>query len=253
MASKELENLKSMSLGDHLEELRTRLMLALAGLFIGMVICLFFGKYLMILLRQPYDNAVQALEMQIDLSTRSPAEGFMVYIKTSLFFGLLISSPWVFWQIWSFVSAGLYQKEKKYLHVVAPFSTTLFVTGAIFFMSIVAPLIMEFFIKFDKSFGFVSVWTPQDYINLILSLTLVFGLAFQMPIAVVFAYLMKLVSIESLTKSRKFVILGIVIVSAMATPPEPISQISLALPLYALYEISIIACRILRRRKNRTK
>ncbi len=324
MASKELENLKSMSLGDHLEELRTRLFLAIAGLFIGMIICLFFGKYLVDVLLIPYDNLVSKMEQDkiesegaeededsgevvpgiellipyeslvssmdqakaqyeeqekkeeaqkeivnirllipyeniigttkkpdIELSAIQPSESFMVYLKTSLFFGLLLTSPWVFYHIWAFISSGLYQKEKKYVHVVVPASATLFITGSVFFLMVVAKMMMGFFVKFDQLLGFTSRWSPQYYLSLVLTLTLVFGAAFQMPIAVIFANLMKLVSIEQLAKARKFVMLGLLFISAVATPPDVISQIALATPLYILYEGSIITCRILRRRREK--
>jgi sec-independent protein translocase protein TatC len=359
------DNMSSMSLGDHLEELRSRLILAISGLFIGLVICMCFGSYLIDLLLIPYNNAMETIkeedktvffdpsdryvinlvpyengmkifndddsqeflettslymvnltphannagdpnsnanpgplgtsggltlnltpydkDMEIPekseeldstdstgfsdgffayltpyegkertkLTTINPSEGFMVYIKTSLIFGLLLTSPWVFWQIWAFVASGLYKKEKKFAYSVAPASAILFIAGSIFFITTIAPITMKFFISFDAFLGFTSQFRPLDYINMILMLTMVFGLAFQMPIVIVFAESMGLVSIEMLTKNRKFVILGIVIFAAMITPPEPISQLGLAIPLYFLYEVSIIACRLKKKRKEK--
>lgn len=337
--SKEVENLTSMSLGDHLEELRVRLILAIVGLMIGMAICLFFGKSLVRVLEMPYYNLLEKIEAQriedaeqkkeedekngifveedtikllipyesyanslenaktefekpkidnadisevevsekevvkfelkipresfvrqlqiileeikppVELSSIKPSESFLVYLKTSLFFGLILSSPWVLYQIWTFIAAGLYQNEKKYIHAVVPISAILFITGSVFFMWVIAPIMMGFFSTFDQMLGFVSKWSPQYYISLVLTLTLVFGCAFQMPIAVVFANLMGLVSIETLARVRRFVLLGLVVVSAVATPPDIVSQIALAGPLYVLYESSIVVCRILRRRK----
>lgn len=369
MVSKEIENLKSMSLGDHLEELRGRLILAITGLFIGLIVCMFFGKTLIGVMSNPFEKKIAELhkEKLIDLReekededdsepvsletqavivthdltdgykvynsyetigklianlqaeqadsndkesedlsggpvieaalvahhptegfivyltqdqleeklgllietgaitgnlqdnliiqqetavivTQGPVEGFMVYIKTCLLFGLLITSPWVIWQIWAFVSSGLYNKEKRYVHVVSPISAVLFITGALFFMLGVAPQMMGFLIKFDAALGVRSFWSLQKYINMVFALTLVFGAAFQMPIAIVSAERLGLVSLETLTKNRAFVILGLVIVAAMATPPDVISQISLAVPLYGLYEASILFCRIWRKR-----
>jgi len=167
-----------------------------------------------------------------------------------LIFGIILTSPWVIWQIWAFVATGLYSKEKKFAYSVAPASAILFIAGSIFFMTTIAPITMKFFIKFDEFLGFTSQFRPSDYINMILMLTLVFGVAFQMPIVIVFAENMGLVSIETLTRNRKFVILGIVVIAAMITPPEPISQLGLAIPLYLLYEISIMACRFKKKRKE---
>ena len=199
----------------------------------------------------PEGGPTVVVQRMAEIGTLGPVEGFMVYIKTCLLFGLLITSPWVIWQIWAFVSAGLYHKEKKYVHVVSPISTVLFVTGALFFMLVVAPMVMSFLIGFDARMGVRSFWSLQKYINMVFSLTIVFGAAFQMPIVIVFAERLGLVTVEALAKNRKFVMLGLVIVAAMATPPDVISQVSLAIPLYGLYEISIIVCRIWRARTKK--
>ncbi len=250
MGEDRLEELKTMSLGDHLEELRARLIMIILGLFVGMIICLFFGKPLVGLLTAPFGRAMDAPDAIRYLQTIHPAEGFIVYIKVCLIFGLLITSPWLFWQIWSFVSSGLYRHERKYVYVAAPVSAALFVIGAIFFLIVVAPIALGVFIKFNEGLALASNWTFQSYINLVLSLVLVFGVAFQMPIAIVFAERMKLVSLQNLTKARRFVILGLVIAAAMLTPPDPVSLMALAVPLYVLFEGSILICRFLQWRKK---
>lgn len=254
MGKDRYEKLKTMSLGDHLEELRTRLILTLLGLVVGFIFCLFpiFGKFFIRLLATPFAKATNSTDVLRHLQTIQPAEGFIVYIKVCLVFGLLITSPWVFWQIWSFVSSGLYRRERKFVYAVAPISALLFITGAVFFLVIIAPLAMGFFIKFNEQLSLASNWTFQSYINMVLALTLVFGAAFQMPIAIVFAQMMGLVSIQALGRARKFVILGLVIAAAMATPPDPISQLALAVPLYVLFEGSILICRFLQWRKTKS-
>lgn len=283
------EELPSMSLGDHLEELRIRMILALAGIVLGLIVCLFFGKHLIAFLERPYNQAMgisqaqpiaepeqsfrdstntelksvhQAeahkkthdtvsgeptnnLQPRIGLQTKKPAEGFTTYLKICLVFGLLLTSPWVFWQVWSFVSTGLYRHEQKFIRIVSPISAMLFVTGALFFLFMVAPLAMIFFMKFNEALNLASFWMFEDYINLILMLMLVFGLAFQMPLAIVFAERMGLVSIEALVNGRKYVIVSLTVIAAMATPPDVISQILLFIPMYALFEGGILACRFL--------
>ncbi len=239
-----------MSLGDHLEELRSRLILIFAGVLLGLVVCLFFGKFFIGLLTIPFGKAIGAEDVVRHLQTIKPAEGFLVYIKVSLFFGLLATSPWVFWHIWSFVSSGLFKHEKRFIYVVVPASSILFITGSLFFMVIIAPLAMSFFMRINEGLSVASNWTIQSYIDLVLGLTLVFGTAFQLPIAIIFAERMGLVSVEALCKGRRFVILGLVIVAAMATPPDVVSQLALALPLYILFEGSILICKFLRRRKK---
>jgi len=227
-----------MSLGDHLEELRMRLIRALLGLIVGTVICLFVCSKIIALIERPY---VHVMGEDAILQTLSPADGFISYIKIALVSGLILSSPWVFYHIWMFVAAGLYSHEKRYVHLATPFSAVLFVTGALFFVLVVAPLTLKFLVGFNKNMlGVSSNFTFANYISFITMLMLVFGVAFQTPIAIFFLNKTGLVSIEGLRRSRKYVLLGIFIVAAMATPPDPISQVTLAVPLYALFELGIL-------------
>jgi len=314
----------TMSLGDHLEELRGRLILALTGLLIGTGICLLFGTRIIKFIEKPYtkifqessdepkieeettklikdlfDNARRKLIAdpnnqdiepkteefvqkfcteailalfndpnytairpsgnQISTERRlqilSPAAGIISYIKIALMAGLILSSPWVFYHIWMFVAAGLYAHEKKYVHTAVPFSATLFVTGALFFLLVVAPLTLGFLVKFNEGvLDARSNFTFADYISFVTMLMLVFGVAFQTPIAIFFLNRTGLVSIQALRKSRKFVLLGIFVIAAMATPPDVISQVTLAIPLYFLFELGIILSVFAeRRRKSKEK
>ncbi len=300
----------TMSLGDHLEELRGRLILAFSGLLIGAAICLGFGPWIIKFIEKPYlkvfqtqdtksptkDNTIKLIDNlfsktrqkladdpntpNVSYETREfvsmfcteilvalsndpnfsfnspssnqvspprrlqvlrPADGFISYIKIALIAGLILTSPWVFYQLWMFVAAGLYPHEKKYVHTAVPFSAALFVTGALFFVLVVAPLTLKFLVKFNE--GFLDAWsnfTFADYISFITMLMLVFGVAFQTPIAIFFLTKTGLVSIESLRRSRKYVLLGVFVISAMATPPDAISQVTLAIPLYALFELGVL-------------
>jgi len=243
-------NLKTMSLGDHLAELRMRIILALLGLVAGLVICLFFGSYLMHIISQPYEFAMRQTGKEPMLLAIRPPETFLVYLKTCLLFGLIVSSPWVFYQLWAFVSAGLYPHERRYVIIIAPISAALFAAGAIFLIKIIAPMTMLFFVKFNPGIDFVSSnFTLQNYVNFILALMLVFGAAFQMPIAIIFLEKLGIVSISTLSKSRRFVILALLLIAALATPPDVISQVALAVPLYALFEGSILICRLTKKKK----
>jgi sec-independent protein translocase protein TatC len=243
-------DLASMSLGDHLEELRYRLVMAIAGVLLGMVICLFMGRFLLDVIAEPFRIAMLQVGMEPQLQILEPAEKFLIYLKTSLIFGIIISSPWVIYHVWRFISAGLYRHERKYVYYVTPISAFLFITGCLFFLLVIGPISLKFFLGFDTGIEFVKVGiTLTSYINFILRLTLIFGVAFQLPIAIVFAEKMGLVDVEMLTSIRKFVIVGLLIVSAMATPPDVVSQLALAIPLYILYEGSIVACRLTRKKE----
>jgi len=242
----------TMSLGDHLEELRMRLIRALLGLGFGAVICLVLCSKIIAFVERPYIDVMGA---EARLQILAPAEGFISYIKIALISGLILSSPWVFYQIWMFVAAGLYPHERRYVHLATPFSATLFVTGALFFVFVVAPLTLGFLVKFNKSvLGVDSNFTFANYISFITMLMLIFGIAFQTPIAIFFLNRTGLVSIEGLRRSRKYVLLSIFVVAAMATPPDPISQVTLAVPLYALFELGILLSWFSsRRRKSQDK
>ena len=310
----------TMSLGDHLEELRARLILAITGLLIGTGVCLFFGARIIKFIERPYlkvfhtaDDAPQTEKGSIDLVNNlidnvrqklaadpntsgiepkteefvrkfcteafvalfndpnyaplrpsgnqisperrlqilSPAAGMVSYIKIGLMAGLILSSPWVFYQIWMFVAAGLYPHERKYVHSAVPFSAALFVAGALFFLFIVARLTLAFLVKFNEGLlGARSNFTFSDYISFVTMLMLVFGVAFQTPIAIFFLNRTGLVSIQALRKSRKFVVIIILIVAAMATPPDVISQVTLAIPLYFLFELGIFLSVFSERRRK---
>jgi sec-independent protein translocase protein TatC len=172
----------------------------------------------------------------------APAEAFMAYMKISFIAGLILTSPWVFYQLWMFVAAGLYPQERRYVHVAIPFSAGMFVTGALFFLFVVAPKAFEFFLGFgDRIVGVASNWTLQQYISFVTIMMLVFGIAFQTPIAVFILARTGLVSLTTLRSIRKYVLLGMAFAAAVATPSGDIfSLIALLIPLYCLYELGII-------------
>ena len=238
----------TMSLGDHLEELRMRLIRALLGLGIGAVLCLVLCSKIIAFIAKPL---ARVMGEDFILQTLSPADGIISYIKIALISGLILSSPWVFYQIWMFIAAGLYSHEKRYVHLATPFSAILFVTGALFFVLVVAPLTLGFLVKFnERVLGVSSNFTFANYISFVTMLMLVFGIAFQTPIAIFFLNRTGLVSIEGLRKSRKFVLLGIFVVAAMATPPDVVSQVTLGIPLYLLFELGIVLSWLSEHRKK---
>jgi sec-independent protein translocase protein TatC len=248
------EGLPSMSLGDHLDELRARLILAIAGLAGALVISAFFGNYFVRLLMEPYQTAVRAEGQTPNIQAITVAEPFMVYMEAVMVLAVLIASPWLFYQLWMFISAGLYKHERKYIYRVVPFSAGLFIVGVLFFLFVIAPMTMRFFITFNLGIEYLK-YSPRisDYVDLILVLALIFGLAFQMPLMIVFAERLGLVTLETLKKYRKYVLLGVFIVAAVVTPStDMITQIALAIPLYVLYEGSIFYCGLKRRNKPST-
>jgi sec-independent protein translocase protein TatC len=243
------QGFKTMSLGDHLEELRWRLILALLGVAGGLLICLFFGGYLLQYIAAPYASAMERANLEPVLLAIQPAEKFLVYFKTALLFGLILSSPWVLYQLWAFVSSGLYSREKRYVRRIFPISVLLFIAGAFFFINVVAPMAMLFFINFNPGIEFVKVnFTLSSYISFVVLLTIIFGFAFQMPIVIVCLEKLGIVTLADLIGYRKYAILLLFVICALLTPPDVISQIALAVPLYALFEVSILFCRLTRKK-----
>jgi len=238
----------TMSLGDHLEELRMRLLYAIAGLVVGAVIGFCLGPRIIAFIEKPY---IGAMGKEARLITLAPADGFVSYVKIALITGLIISSPWVFYHLWMFVAAGLYSHERRYVYLAAPFSAVLFIAGAPFFIIVVAPLTLGFLVKFnEKMLGVHSTFTFQRYISFVTHLMLVFGLAFQTPTAIFFLNRTGLVSLQALHRSRKFVLLGVFIIAAMVTPPDVVSQVTLAVPLYVLFELGILLSYFTKRGRN---
>ncbi len=236
----------TMSLGDHLEELRRRLIYALAGLGVGTGLCMIFGTWIIRFLLTPYDRLVP----DDPLNFLGVTDAFVIYMKVSLVAGLIVSSPWVFYHLWMFVSAGLYRHERRYVKNAVPFSAALFIAGALFFFFIVAPITLRFFLKFSELLGGEQAWTFDKYISFITILMLVFGLGFQTPLAIFILQRTGLVSIASLRRARKYVFLGMFVIAAVATPPDALSQITLGVPLYLLYELGILLCRLVPARRR---
>jgi sec-independent protein translocase protein TatC len=231
----------TMSLGDHLDELRARLILAIVGLVIALIICLCFSKYIIAFIEKPY---IKVVGPEARLQSLAPADGFISYMQIAVIAGLLLSSPWIFYQLWLFVGAGLYKHEKRYVYLAFPFSAILFITGALFFIIVIAPLTLRYLIWFNEKFlGITSNFAFPRYVSFMGTMMLVFGVAFQTPIAIFFLHKTGLVSINNLQRVRKYVLLGIVVVATAAIPgSDPLSLIALAGPMYLLYELGILLC-----------
>jgi sec-independent protein translocase protein TatC len=230
-----------MSLGDHIEEFRHRLILACIGLMIAAGGCLFLGKPIVNFMEKPYTSAMGT---QTRLQSLSPASGFTTYMQVALGAGAILSSPWVFYQLWMFVSAGLCASERRYVYMVVPLSALLFVVGAVFFVFVVAPVTLQYFVSFNRDVLNVdSNFTFDEYVSFTATMAMAFGVAFQTPIAVLFLNKMGVVSVSALKHARKYVLLGVVFAAAVITPGSDLfSLFSLAIPLYVLFELGVILC-----------
>ena len=244
---------KRMPLGEHLEELRRRLIYALLGLAAAAAAGLALGRSLIVLLARPYHAALRDLGVEeTALSVLSVGGGLSAYMRVSLYFGLLLAGPWIIYQLWAFVSAGLYHREKRWINLAIPVIVVLFVGGAAFFYLLVAKQVVKYLLQFDMWLGVKPVITLQNHIGFVLKMMLAFGLAFQTPLAVLLLAKVGLVDMRWLRGHRRHVVLGILVFAAFITPPDALSMLSLALPVYCLYELGVLLAHVLVFRKRST-
>lgn len=225
-------NERVMPFLDHLEELRQRLLKIIASVFILSLGSYFFSRQIMNILLQPYPHEKKLIFL-------APTEGFMIYIKISLFAGLIFSLPVIFFQLWKFVSPGLYKKERKYTLQIVFFSTLFFMIGALFCFFIVIPYGLNFLINFASD-QFEANIQIKEYLKFVTLLILVFGIVFELPLLSFFLTKLGIVTPQFLRAKRRYGIVAIFIIAAVLTPTTDIvSQLLLAVPLIVLYEISI--------------
>ncbi len=237
-----------MSFLEHLEELRGTLFRVIIMLLAGMVACFAFADRIQSLLTLPFDRAAARVgEGAGQLVLLAPTEGFIVHVKIALFAGLMVVSPLVFWQIWRFVSPGLHKKERRAAFPIILSASVCFLGGAAFGFNMLS-FATEFFLTFATS-EVANQWSLSRYIGFVTQLVLAFGLVFELPLVIFILSRMGIVSPATLSKFRRHAIVGILLTSAILTPPDPISQVMLAGPVYLLFELSILISRIVYRRR----
>jgi sec-independent protein translocase protein TatC len=203
---------------------------------------------------KPYANAVAGEEGRRLIFT-ALHETFFTYIRVAIFASLFVSLPFLLIQLWIFIAPGLYKNEKN---VVLPYllaTPVLFILGSALVYYLIMPLAIKFFLSFESIGGNGALPIQleakvNEYLSLIMRLILAFGLCFQLPVALTLMARVGLVSSEGLKKNRKYVMVGVFAVAAILTPPDPISQIGLGIPILLLYELSIIAVSFIEKRKN---
>ncbi|RLB35361.1 MAG: twin-arginine translocase subunit TatC [Deltaproteobacteria bacterium] len=229
----------------HLEELRSRLIACAIAVGIGFGISYVFSKKLFLILILPLKANMPAGDKLI--FTNLP-EMFFTYLKTAFIAGILLSSPFIFYEIWMFIAPGLYQKERKFLIPFVVFSSILFVGGALFGYFVVFPFGFKFFLSFANEY-IQALPSVKQYFSFAIKLLLAFGVVFELPVVAFFLAKMGLVTSKFLKRQRKFAILLIFVAAAILTPPDMVTQLMMAGPLLLLYEISIYVAKIAERKK----
>ncbi len=297
----------TMSFGDHLEELRRRLIYCLIAPIPFVILGFIFGQPLIEWLWEPCRDVLEHHDLPSQMQVLSPTEAFVIWMKVSIILGIVCTSPIIVYQAWRFVAPGLYERERRFAIFLVPLSTALVAAGLIFLYVVLIPVSMNFLIGFGASFepaervveveanlppgtllqtpvlgedpvapreGEMWIKVPENqlrvvaegrllivpltrptllsqqiqlhkYINLVLVLSLVFPIAFQLPVVMLLLGWSGLVDAEELVRIRRYAIFGCAIAGAMLTPADPWSMIALAVPLWMLYEFGILLMRFL--------
>tara|TARA_B100000965_G_scaffold58905_1_gene44992 strand:- start:799 stop:1563 length:765 start_codon:yes stop_codon:yes gene_type:complete len=239
----------------HLTELRKRLIHSFIFLFIFFIICYLFAEYLYGFLVEPYANAVQHENSNRRLIFTALQETFLTYLKVSFFTAFFITCPFILTQIWKFIAPGLYKHEKKAIIPYLVLTPILFFLGGLLVYYLIMPLAIKFFLSFESS-GLNTNLPIQleakvnEYLSLIMKLIFAFGLSFQLPIILSLLARIGVVDSKFLKERRKYVVVIIFAAAAILTPPDPITQIGLAIPLLILYELSIFSVNIIEKKAN---
>ena len=224
--------MKEMTFMDHLDELRTRLIIIAIVVLVGSFGCFFISRPVLEFIRQLTDVKLQVL---------TPTVPFIVLIKVSVVLGIAVTSPITFSQVWLFVSPGLFPHEKKYALPVVASAVLLFLIGGAF-----ALLLIPYSLDFLESFGGGIVdfhYTLDTFVSFILNFILAFGLLFQLPLVLLFLAKIGIVNYKMLAGNRSYAIVIALTVGAIFTPADPLSMFMLAVPLYLLFEVSLILVR----------
>lgn len=251
----------SAPLIDHLIELRSRLIWAIAGFFVAFLVCFFFAKQIFNLLVIPFQWATQWAGLdadKVDLIYTAPQEFFFTQIKLAMFGGLVLAFPVIAMQVYKFVAPGLYRNERRAFMPFLIASPILFMIGAALVYFFFTPMVMWFFLSMqqvgpDNTVQISLLPKVSEYLGLIMTLILSFGLVFQLPVVTTLMARVGLLTSTGLADKRKYAIVAAFVAAAILTPPDPVSQIGLALPTILLYEIAIWAARMVERQREKEK
>jgi sec-independent protein translocase protein TatC len=237
----EREKLAEGTLISHLLELRSRLLRATVVVLVVFVPLAMFANPLFTLLARPLLEKLPAGTSLIATNVTAP---FMAPFKLALVAAVFVAMPYILYQVWAFVAPGLYRHEKRFALPLVVSSILLFYVGVVFAYFVVFPLMFRFLTS-TTPVGVQMMTDMSSYLDFVLLLSFAFGVAFEVPVAVVLLTATGLVKLESLRRQRGYVVLGIFVVAAILTPPDAVSQCFMAVPMWALYEIGIVFARYL--------
>lgn len=237
-----------MSLVEHLNELRSRLIKCVLAVAVGATIVWIFYSPIFSFLLQPLEEACKGDDRACEIITTDPLQGLSTRLKVSGYGGIALAMPVLLWQLWRFIMPGLYPRERRYAAPFVVSGVVLFVLGAgLAYWTL--PQALQFLINIGGE-DINALYTPDKYIQLIAYMMLAFGVGFLFPIVLVFLQLVGVLSFRRLVKWRRYAIILIVVLVAVITPSgDPISLAALSIPMYVFYEVSILIGRIITRRR----
>lgn len=244
-----------MTFSEHFEELRSRLIVCVVSVLVLFILCYIFSDALVKVILRPYLSyrekmVADGMEDPGELGFIGPTEGFVFYLKASFLGALFLSFPVILCQMWMFISAGLYHKERRAVMRVLPFSILLFLAGILFGYFILFPIGLQFLLNFPDPDVLQAALTVSKYFDLFFILILVMGFMFQTPLVMVVTTRVGLTDAKLFSSKRRYFLLGAFVIAAMFTPPDAITQCLLAGPLVCLFELGIILCRRVERKEE---
>ena len=244
---------KKSTVSEHLIELRSRILKSMIFLIITFVICYIFSDKIYNFLVDPYAEAVKGDGNNRRLIFTALHETFLTYLKLAFFSAFFFSCPLILIQIWKFIAPGLYKDEKLALLPFLIATPILFLFGGMLVYYLIMPLAIDFFLSFETSStnGSLPIQLEakvNEYLSLVMRLILAFGISFQLPVFLTLLAKVGFIDSEYLKTRRKYVVIIIFSMAAILTPPDPITQIGLALPLLLLYEISIFTVKFVQKK-----
>lgn len=239
--------MEEKSLVDHLRDLRSTVIYSMLYIGIGMVVAWIYSEELFDIIRKPISPYLKGSDG--GLIYTNIMENFLAYVKVSLIGGVILSCPFWMYQVWNFVSPALYKNEKKFALIFVFFGTVLFLTGVCFSYFLVYPFMFDFLFSFGSGKDQAMI-TMGEYLGFFFQTTLLFGVAFEMPLVIIILSVLGFVSSEFLKENRRYAVLFIAIISAVLTPPDPLSMMTMLIPLYTLFEVSIFGVKYLEKKEK---
>ena len=240
-------NESRFTFGEHLEELRKRIIYCVIAVIFCFIICWIFKPLILSFAKRPHLIAMSKLGLTSDLQVISYQEGFYAYIKLCFISSVFLAYPIIVYQIWQFVGPGLFKKEKRYFLFFLFVSFLAFIVGILFGYFFLIPLGLQFLISILGS-GIAPIITMGQYVSFVFLLTIALGIVFQLPLIILLLSKLGLFSAEDFISWRKYAVLTTFIIAAIITPPDPFTQVMTAIPMIALYEAGILIAKPTKKR-----